>query len=59
MSRLRKENNKKERIRETAKRKISLYNLRGEKIGELLPGGKIDFQNLIRSKQTKTYKKRG
>jgi len=36
--------------------KLKLYNIRGEFLGELLPGGKIDFQLLLR-KGPETKKK--
>ena len=49
---------KKATIRERTPAKITLYSIRGEKIGELLPGQKVDFQSLIRNKQTKTYQKK-
>ena len=36
--------------------KIKLYNLRGELLGELVPGGKVDFQSLLRKgPKTKRY----
>jgi len=37
-------------IKGSARGKITLYNLRGEKIGELLPGGKVDLNSLLRKK---------
>jgi len=46
-----KKSNFKNTIRGSAREKINLYNIRGEKIGELLPGGKVDLDLLIEKRR--------